>query len=105
MATTWVAVIAFTLSTVFRPCAASTFLKAEANKYITKEDVELTLLSELSRMSPSAKLRSIEEDLRPMFAALPKNRQGNLEQSVVRYALHRFFVQKHGWYMKGLDPA
>merc|ERR1719512_176231 len=56
-------------------------------------------------MSTSARLRSIEEDLRPMFAALPKNKHGNLEQSVVRYALHRFFVQKHGWYMKGLDPA
>merc|ERR1719350_580945 len=56
-------------------------------------------------MSTSAKLRSIEEELRPMFAALPKNRHGNLEQAVVRYALHRFFVQKHGWYMKGLDPV
>merc|ERR1719464_1519537 len=56
-------------------------------------------------MSTSAKLHSIEEELRPMFAALPKNRHGNLEQAVVRYALHRFFVQKHGWYMKGLDPV
>merc|ERR1719323_2635092 len=102
---TWVAIIAFSLPDVFRPCAAGNFLQAEADKYITKEDVELTLLSELSRMSTSAKLRSIEEDLRPMFAALPKNRQGNLEQAVVRYALHRFFVQKHGWYMKGLDPV
>merc|ERR1719336_1220857 len=56
-------------------------------------------------MSTSAKLRSIEEELRPTFKALPKNRHGNLEQAVVRYALHRFFVQKHGWYMKGLDPV
>lgn len=40
-----------------------------------------------------------------MFTALPKNEQGRLEPSVVRYALHRFFVQKHGWYMMGLDPA
>jgi len=23
----------------------------------------------------------------------------------VRYALHRYFVQKHGWYVKGLEPA
>lgn len=40
-----------------------------------------------------------------MFAALPKNKQGKLEPTVVRYALHRFFVQQHGWYMLGLDPA
>jgi len=39
-----------------------------------------------------------------MYASLPKNRWGNLDPSVVRYALHRFFVQKHGWYMRGLDP-
>ena len=24
---------------------------------------------------------------------------------MVLYALHRFFVYKHGWYMSGLDPA
>merc|ERR1719394_967144 len=47
---------------------------------------------------------SIEEELRPMFRALPKNSWGKLEPAAVRYALHRFFVQKHGWYMRGLDP-
>jgi len=27
-----------------------------------------------------------------------------LEHSVVRYALHRLLVQRHGWYVKGLEP-
>merc|ERR1719258_647560 len=40
-----------------------------------------------------------------MFKALPKNQQGNLEHTTVRYALHRAFVQRHGWSIKGLDPA
>merc|ERR1719401_88412 len=52
----------------------------------------------------STKLRGIKDEMRPMFAALPKTEQGRLEPSVVRYALHRYFVQKHGWYMMGLDP-
>jgi len=40
-----------------------------------------------------------------MYLALPKNEQGALEPTAVRYALHRYFVQKHGWYVKGLEPA
>lgn len=46
----------------------------------------------------------IEDQTRSAFVALPKNIYGNLEHSAVRYALHRFFVQTHGMYMKGLEP-
>merc|ERR1740121_3540490 len=38
-----------------------------------------------------------------MYESLPKNEQGQLEPSAVRYALHRYFVHKYGWYVKGLD--
>merc|ERR1719469_271054 len=37
--------------------------------------------------------------------ALPKSPEGQLEPATVRYALHRYFVQSHGWYVSGLDPA
>ena len=30
---------------------------------------------------------------------------GTMEAAPVRYLLHRYFVQKHGWYVKGLEPA
>jgi len=82
---------------------ASAFLAQSEDRYITNEDVERTLLSELSD-GMSMKLRGIKDELRPMFAALPKTEEGRLEPSVVRYALHRYFVQTHGWYMMGLDP-
>jgi len=95
----WAVIIVPFLATIVRPCEGTAFLQ----KYISHEDVEQMLLSEFYKMSNSAKL--VEDELRPMFRALPKNKDGNLEQSVVRYALHRYFVQKHGWYMKGLDPA
>jgi len=99
--------IAFVSANLASQCHASDFLQARAEEVtlITKEDVEQTWLSELSDVSASAKLRGIEDELRPMYVALPKNRYGSLEPSVVRYALHRFFVQKQGWYMKGFDPA
>merc|ERR1719356_919385 len=53
----------------------------------------------------SARLRAFEDELRPMYLALPKNEHGALEPTAVRYALHRYFVQKYGWYVKGLEPA
>merc|ERR1719324_559888 len=43
--------------------------------------------------------------IKPIFAALPKNDKGFLGHATVRYALHRLFVQRHGWVIKGLDAA
>merc|ERR1719221_913963 len=40
-----------------------------------------------------------------MYAALPKNDKGYLGHAAVRYALHRLFVQRHGWFIKGLHEA
>lgn len=67
-----------------------------------KENLERTLMAELS--SDSARLRDLEDQLRPMYAALPKNEHGTLDSPAVRYALHRHFVRTHGWYVVGLDP-
>merc|ERR1719240_2606898 len=40
-----------------------------------------------------------------MYGALPKNELGYLGHATVRYALHRLFVQRHGWFIKGIDVA
>jgi len=71
---------------------------------VTKEFVEETL-GELVASKDSGRLEAIEQELRPMYSSLPKNEQGQLEPSTVRYALHRYFVQKHGWYVQGLSPT
>merc|ERR1719416_144138 len=59
----------------------------------------------LSELSGRDEVGGIEDELRPMYRALPKNEVGRLEPSTVRYALHRYFVAKHGWQVKGLDGA
>merc|ERR1719166_649634 len=83
---------------------ASAFLRMRTQgELVTQEIVESTLLAELL-MDP-ARLEPLEKELRPMYVALPKNELGRLEPTAVRYALHRYFVQKHGWYVKGLEPA
>merc|ERR1719491_2030728 len=68
---------------------------------VSKEDIEQAFLLDLSNAD---KVVNFEDELRPMYQTLPKNEQGQLDPSTVRYALHRYFVHKHGWYVKGLDP-
>jgi len=75
------------------------------SEYVSKKEVEDTLLSELSGFENDAHLGKIEEEMRAMHAALPKREEGSLDPTTVRYALHRYFVQKHGWYVAGLEPA
>jgi len=40
--------------------------------------------------------------LRSTFKSLPKNEQGRLQHAGVRYTLHRYFVQRHAWFVRGL---
>merc|ERR1719195_2017827 len=47
----------------------------------------------------------LEDALRPTIAAMPKSADGKLGHMAVRYVLHRLFVEKHGWYVRGLAPT
>jgi hypothetical protein len=51
------------------------------------------------------RFKAIVEALHPTYDALEKNEYGKLSHTAVRYALHRLFVARHGWVIKGLDPA
>jgi len=75
---------------------------------VSTEDVQNTLLSEiegsLGSGIASKRISDMKALLSPIFASMPKNSHGNLEHVTVRYVLHRVFVQRHGWSIKGLDP-
>jgi len=85
-------------------CSAHAIDFLGQREQVTKEFVEQTL-DELVATTGSARLAAIQQELSPMYASLPKNEQGQLESSTVRYALHRYFVQKHGWYVQGFSPT
>jgi len=74
----------------------------------TREEAEASLLSELAAtFRPGATkdhIISLENALRPMCSTLPKEEDGTLRHEVVRYVLHRFFVQR-GWFIRGLEPS
>lgn len=81
--------------------SAKSFLHTE----VSAKSVEMALLSEVSGLADIAQLQSlrgIEESLAPMYTSLPKNSRGKLEPATVRHALHRYFMQRHGWYVNGL---
>ena len=46
-------------------------------------------------------VQAIEESLKPIIAASPKNEHGRLGDGAARYALHRLFMERHGWEIKG----
>merc|ERR1719443_758696 len=89
---------------------ANGFLKANPRQeQLTEEDVQQTLLAEVEGEfgagSASSRVKQFEAALAPIYAALPKNEKGYLGHATVHYALHRIFVQRHGWVIKGLDSA
>jgi len=91
---------------------ANAFLKANSHlkeERMSEEDVQTSLLAEVEGTfgdgAASSRLKQIEAALAPIYASLPKNEKGFLGHATVRYALHRLFVQRHGWFIKGLHDA
>eukprot|EP00928_Gymnodinium_smaydae_P096315 TRINITY_DN847_c0_g1_i1.p1 TRINITY_DN847_c0_g1~~TRINITY_DN847_c0_g1_i1.p1 ORF type:complete len:565 (+),score=126.21 TRINITY_DN847_c0_g1_i1:96-1790(+) len=67
-------------------------------------EIESVLGSDHS-VSIQARLAPMEVMLRPTLGALPRDDEGRYGHMAVRHALHRLFVKKHGWYIKGLDTS
>merc|ERR1719356_2450376 len=92
-------------------CQANNFLQmtpsAHKRRHTSAANVR-SLLEEsegaLGSGSTARRVARLEASLAPMFASLPKNQYANLNDATARYALHRLFVQRHGWYVKGLEP-
>ena len=107
-----VALLKFPLVAIFvRVACARTFLNTdqEMGEFMSQSAVRESLFAELKHAVAhglrESKLLRLEGFLKPMFAALPKNELGKLGVEGVSYALHRFFVQRHGWHVKGLEPG
>jgi len=68
-------------------------------------DLQATLSDLLNGNSASSKrLSAIEASTWQTFQSLPKNTMGRLAPRTVRYIVHAYFAQEHGWLIKGLEP-
>jgi len=113
--------VALRIPALFLTLSASVVEFGAANNFLKKSDsitrhgnfneetVRASLLEEiegaLGQGSTARRVARLQAALVPMYTALPKNKHGNLGHASVRYALHRLFVQRHGWYIRGLEPS
>lgn len=104
------ALVAFTLLACATPSNGNAFLsKVEKGDALSlsKTSVEEKFLREVRGLTGKGNadlaIPAIRSALEPMWLALPKNQHGGLDNEQVRYALHRLFVQRHGWYIDGLS--
>jgi len=67
-----------------------------------REDVNEMLRHELA--DHSERLQEVERALSQMYTSLPKNEDGKVGHQGVRYALHRYFINNRGWFIRGLEP-
>jgi len=83
----------------------NTFLRASK---LSKQDVQSELMSELNgnitHTGQKERITQLEDALREMFVSLPKDADGKLEHTVMRYALHRLMAKERGWFVIGLEP-
>jgi hypothetical protein len=88
---------------------ASEFLKntpKDLEEHMSISEIRAALFGEIEAAGAGIALKrcdDMEKALSPIYAALPKNEYGNLVHSTVRFALHRLFVMRHGWVIKGLS--
>jgi hypothetical protein len=81
---------------------ATAALSAESEQALLKE-LEIALGGG-HRHATEKRLKRIEQMISPMFGAVSKNSNGKLDSAAAGYVLHRVFVQRHGWFIRALEP-
>merc|ERR1719420_988989 len=82
---------------------ATAALSAESERALLAE-LEVAL-GKGHRHATEKRLKRIEQMLSPMVGAVTKNEHGKLGSAGAGYVLHRVFVQRHGWFIRALEPA
>eukprot|EP00439_Symbiodinium_sp_Y106_P086997 s1324_g38.t1 len=91
---------------VVLPCVVSAHIRGVTSntkfldiQFLTEEDVDETIVLKVD----SKRLANIRSGLETTYTSLPKT-DGHLAQQTLRYVLHRYFLNQHGWLIKGLEP-
>lgn len=69
-----------------------------------RQELNGVLAEMLGHGVDTLRIKGIQEYLNPIFRSLPKNGLNHLSAPVMRYAVQRYFSQRHGWVVKGFEP-
>jgi len=81
---------------------SSSFLR---HMEVHRADAETFLDAEMDSNLNQERIAAFLDELFPLLATLPKSAENRLEHAVVHYVLHRYFIQRNGWWIKGLEPG
>merc|ERR1740133_865752 len=85
--------------------SAGDFLHAgQVNKTTLEENLLSELADVLRPSSDNTRIPRLQGEIFQLFTIVPSESDGTLNHHVVRYVLHRYFVSKHGWFIRGLEP-
>lgn len=107
--------VCIVFASVAAPADATAFLgryDGGAERQQLGKDAEQQLLTALEaelgsehRAFTERRLDRIKHTLEPIFKAMPKNKYGKLERATVSYTMRRLFLERHAWFVKGLEPV
>jgi len=105
------ALLCVLLGTHVLQASANTFLGRDPSTTgvnSSKDDLLLELehvVGQGHRAAVEGRVELLREALQPTFHALPRGHSDRLPAGAVRYLLHRLFVDRHGWFVRGLDSG
>mmetsp|Transcript_76016 Transcript_76016/g.211201 ORF Transcript_76016/g.211201 Transcript_76016/m.211201 type:complete len:629 (-) Transcript_76016:105-1991(-) len=89
------------VAALVRARGATNFLRAGE---FSKAALARGLRSEVANSGThQARIEVLKDMLRTTYVALPKNADATLGHQASRYILHRFFMQRSGWLIRGLE--
>merc|ERR1740123_613748 len=62
-------------------------------------------LESSSTSEVEGRVSEVKDAMLPTFLALPRSAQDHLDASATRYILHRYFIDRDGWFVQGWEGS
>jgi len=94
----------------FGQATGAAFLNSNGGRHDLDEGLRSAMASVMGcgaspGSSPSRQIDAAKSTLYPMWETLPKNLWGNVDWKMLRYTVHRYFMQKYSLLVKGFEPT